>query len=464
MEKSDGAVTLSVPDFSVMFYRGWIDMSTEVDTKLLLNFYKTRAKHPENAIYLDDGNLQFSASDKRSSKKKTITLPDYRPPTAEELQEQDRARMEQITELQSAFETARQALFSAVQEGTATRGEIIRLNRAVEEADIALQAARYPLRGVHVYASIPIRQILLDETDERRLFDVAAFISRTHELQELYVRQGEAPPSENALMAALENEERAERHRYRRAGIIFIKSYRAMKVSDVIISTDPTAQYGFLAMDFPVMITVNGTAYRSANHALLGELAKSLNDTAMFDRIRTSAEPEKIAYAFGDSAGVTEEQWDIQRAKIVQKVLREKFGQHPELAERLVMTGQAVLAADTTGDMLFGIGLDMENPKALKPRKWVGQNLIGKTLETIRSEVVRSRERAEAGVAQTLRAGVGAGVAAAQSAVAQVADVAAEAVDAAGAAVDAVASAVGLGPAPAPPALVIKKKKLRIVP
>jgi hypothetical protein len=34
-----------------MFYKGWIDMATEVDTKLLLNFYKTRAKHPENAIY-----------------------------------------------------------------------------------------------------------------------------------------------------------------------------------------------------------------------------------------------------------------------------------------------------------------------------------------------------------------------------------------------------------------------------
>jgi ribA/ribD-fused uncharacterized protein len=288
---------------------------------------------------------------------------------------------------------------------------------------------------------------------------VAGFISRTHTLQDLYVREGEAPiTDEDALAKEVRRAERAERRRYRLAGIMFIKG-------------PEKEDTGFMSLDWPVIITVGGIPYRSANHALLGELAKSLNDTAMFDRIRTSAEPEKIGYAFGDTAGVTEEQWNIQRSKLLQSVLREKFKQHPELAERLARTGQAVLAADITGDMLFGIGLDMDDPNAMKPRKWTGQNLIGKVLESIRAGIVLRREREEAGVAQTLRAGAGAEPA--QTVVAEAVDAVGDAVEGT---VGAVASALGsafagapaasaAAPAPAPaPAPVIKKRRtLRIV-
>jgi ribA/ribD-fused uncharacterized protein len=392
----------------------------------------------------------------------TIVLPAYRRPTATELQDQDRVRMEQIAELEKVFETARQALFSAIQTETATKGEIIRLNRAVEEADIAIQAARFPLRDVYVYKSIPIRQILLDETDERRLFDVAAFISRTHTLQDIYVREGEAPLTDEAAIAKeLRRVEREERRRYRDAGILFIKG-------------PEKADAGFMSMDWPVMITIGGTSYLSANHALLGELAKSLNDTAMFDRIRTSTEPNKIGYAFGDTAGVTEEQWNIQRSKLLQAVLREKFKQHPELAERLVQTGQKVLAADVTGDMLFGIGLDMDDERAMKPRKWTGQNMIGKTLEMIRAGIVLRRESTGAGVVQSLRAGVGAGAGAVTEAVDAVSGAVAGAVDAVEGVFEDATSALGTtfagasaaapapAPAPAPPAPK-KVRKLRIV-
>lgn len=380
-------------------------MSETVDRKSLLKFYKQRAKHPESAVYMKDGNLQLFTSDRRSSRKaKTeeepvstaqksviIPLPTYRKPTATELAEQDAIRMEVIRQLEQDFEKARQELLQVTQSGTATKGEIIRLNRAVEEADIAIQAARFPLRDTYVYDSIPMRHILLDEMDDRRLFDVVSFISRTHDLQSLYVREGEVNPDMVAEEEARDREkaERAERRRYRRAGIIFIKA-------------PDTNEYGFLSLDWPVLLEIAGTQYRSAKHALFGELAKTFNDTAMFDRIRKSKDPLKLTYTYTDSPGIVEDSWNNKRAELVQKILREKFRQHPELAERLVTTGDAVLAVDIMDDTLFGIGLDMDDPRAQKPRKWTGQNLIGKVLEKIRAELLSRRDRAEESIVQTL--------------------------------------------------------------
>jgi ribA/ribD-fused uncharacterized protein len=378
---------------------------TTVDRKSLLKFYKQRAKHPESAVYMKDGNLQLFASDRRSSRKSKgeeepstarpkstiIPLSTYRTPTATELEEQDTIRMEVLRQLEADFEKARQELLQITQSGTATKGEIIRLNRAVEEADIAIQAARFPLRDVITYESIPMREILLDELDERRLFGVVAFVSRTHDLQSLYVREGEVNPDMIAEqeMRDAEKAEKAERRRYRRAGIVFIKA-------------PDTNEYGFLSLDWPVLLEIAGTPYRSAKHALYGELAKAFNDTAMFDRIRRTKDPLKLTYTYTDSPGVVEDSWNSKRAEIIQKILREKFRQHPELAERLVMTGEAVLAADVMGDTLFGIGLSMDDPKAQKPRKWTGQNLIGKVLEQIRTELLNRRDRAEESIVQTL--------------------------------------------------------------
>jgi ribA/ribD-fused uncharacterized protein len=373
-------------------------MSETVDAKLLLKFYKLHPKRPERAVYMKDGNLQLFTSDRSSSSKSKgdskftiIPLPTYRKPTATELEEQDAVRMEVIRQLEADFEKARQELFQITQSGTSTKGEILRLNRAVEEADIAINAARFPLRDIYIYNSIPIREILLDEFDERSLFKVISFIYRTHELQNLYVREGEVNPDMIAEEEAKDAKkaERAERRRYRRAGIIFIKA-------------PDTNEYGFLSLDWPVLLEIAGTQYRSAKHALFGELAKALNDTAMFDRIRKTKDPLTLTYTYTDSPGVVEERWNSKRAELIQKILREKFRQHPELAERLVMTGEAVLAADVMGDTLFGIGLSIDDPKAQKPRKWTGQNLIGKVLEQIRTEQMSRRDRAEESIVQTL--------------------------------------------------------------
>lgn len=332
--------------------------------------------------YSDEGDLEFF--DKKGELINAIKTKYYRPPTMEETEEAGQKRLTAIAEAQEAFEQARRELRALLDEPEPSPGDIVKLNRKVTEADIALQSVRYPIKEVKIYESIATNQILLEEKGEvRMMFDVVSFFGRPLTLEEQYVREGRNVP-QNVLEAAQQAENmRRTRKAARAQGVIFFK-------------LPDTNEYGYMSLEWPVIITYNGTRYKSAKHALFGELAKNFKDMAMFGRIQSTEDPEALAYNYSDSKGVTKEAWDSKRAELVQKIVREKFKQNPELGEQLVNTGDVVIAADVIDDTLFGIGRSMEDPKAMKPRKWTGQNLLGKSIEKMRNEIRKERQANQA--------------------------------------------------------------------
>lgn len=336
------------------------------------------AKAKELFKYSDDGDLEFY--DKKGELINAIKTNYYRPPTFEEIEEVEQKRLTAIAEAQEAFEQARRELRDAMEASSPSDGDILRLNRKIMEADMALQSVRFPERTVFTYESIDTNKILLDEPGEvRKMFDVVSFAGRPLTLQDNYVREGRTVP-QNVLEAAQQAENmRRTRKAARAQGVIFFK-------------LPDTNEFGYMTMEWPVIFTYNGTRYKSVKHALYGELAKNFKDMAMFGRIQSTEDPEALVYNYSDSKEATKELWDSKRAELIQKINREKFKQNPELGEKLLSTGDVVLAADVIDDTLFGIGRSMEDPKAMKPRKWTGQNLLGKTIEKIRNELRKERQ------------------------------------------------------------------------
>lgn len=332
--------------------------------------------------YSDDGNLEFY--DKKGELINAITTKYYRAPTMEEVEEVEQQRLTAVAEAQEVFEQARRELRALLDDPNPEPGDVLRLNRKVTEADMALQSARYQLKAKTIIESIDTNQILLDEPGEKRkMFDIVIFNGRTLTLDEQYAREGRNVP-QNVQEAAQQAENmRRTRKAARALGVIFFK-------------LPDTNEYGYMSLEWPVIITFNGTRYKSAKHALLGELAKNFKDMAMFGRIQATEDPEALAYNYSDSKGATKEAWDSKRAELVQKITREKYKQNPELGEKLVETGDVVIAADVIDDTLFGIGRSMEDPKAMKPRKWTGQNLLGKTTEKVRSQLQKEKQVTQA--------------------------------------------------------------------
>ena len=124
----------------------------------LKRFYKAKAKKPELFGYDDDGNLV--ELNKEGSVIKTYPLPNYRPPTYEELDQMESKRTEDIAIANKEFEDARRELRNL---GPDTPdSDILRVNRKVKEADVRLQMIRFPLQYVEIIDGIPINRIDFD--------------------------------------------------------------------------------------------------------------------------------------------------------------------------------------------------------------------------------------------------------------------------------------------------------------
>ena len=68
----------------------------------------------------------------------------------------------------------------------------------------------------------------------------------------------------------------------------------------------------------------------------------------------------------------------------MEKGLRAKFVQHPELRKQLVGTGSKQIGEANPRDSYWGIGSGVESDKSKCPSKWRGQNRMGKCLMKLR--------------------------------------------------------------------------------
>lgn len=78
--------------------------------------------------------------------------------------------------------------------------------------------------------------------------------------------------------------------------------------------------------------------------------------------------------------------WNGYRQLIVYEGLLEKFRQNEILQEKLLATGNAILAECAVQDMIWGIGLSMQDEKRFSMQAWRGQTLLGFTLIQVREK------------------------------------------------------------------------------
>ena len=72
---------------------------------------------------------------------------------------------------------------------------------------------------------------------------------------------------------------------------------------------------------------------------------------------------------------------------IIYEGLVAKFSQNEDLKERLLDTGNDMLAECAVKDRIWGIGLSMDDPDRQDISKWKGQNLLGYALMMVRAKL-----------------------------------------------------------------------------
>jgi ribA/ribD-fused uncharacterized protein len=142
-----------------------------------------------------------------------------------------------------------------------------------------------------------------------------------------------------------------------------------------------------LSQWFPVEFTVDGQRYRHAEQFMMAEKARMFDDPETLKRILDSVEPADAKKLGRAVRGFDQAAWEARRYDIVVRASVAKFGQHPDLREFLVNTGEKVLVEAAPRDVVWGIGLGGDNPRAQDPARWRGQNLLGFALMDARKAV-----------------------------------------------------------------------------
>jgi ribA/ribD-fused uncharacterized protein len=132
-------------------------------------------------------------------------------------------------------------------------------------------------------------------------------------------------------------------------------------------------------------IDMDGEKFQTVEHYFQAMKAKEFKDDEIYNKILKAKTP-KAAKALGKKVkNFVTEIWDSKRDEIMEKAIRAKFVQHPELRKELQATGDKLIGEADPRDTYWGIGTSMDLEKAKSPSKWRGQNKIGKILMALRN-------------------------------------------------------------------------------
>ena len=157
-------------------------------------------------------------------------------------------------------------------------------------------------------------------------------------------------------------------------------------------SADPEDRFvffwdGFLSQWQPCVFEIDGVTYNCAEQYMMHCKALLFGDTAMAERILSAGTPREQKLMGQRVQGFDSAVWEREREGIVFRGNTAKFSQNSGLRKKLLRTGDKTLVEASPHDIIWGIGLAADDPDALDPDKWRGQNLLGKTLMAVRERL-----------------------------------------------------------------------------
>lgn len=130
--------------------------------------------------------------------------------------------------------------------------------------------------------------------------------------------------------------------------------------------------YGFMSNFYHApMIDANGHEWATVEHAF--QAMKTL-DMDERETIRKTAKPGE-AKGLGRHVDLRPG-WDDMRIDVMHRLVLAKFQQNPQLADKLLATGDAVLVENAPRDYFWGCGADGS-----------GRNELGKALMSVREQL-----------------------------------------------------------------------------
>lgn len=133
--------------------------------------------------------------------------------------------------------------------------------------------------------------------------------------------------------------------------------------------------------------TMKGIRFANGEQYMMYCKAMFFKDEATAARILAEPDPQKVKSLGKAVTPFDEDVWAANRLRLVRRGLLEKACQNPKIALQLMRTGNRTMVEAAPPDRIWGIGLGENDPRALDPEQWLGQNLLGQAWMWVRDQL-----------------------------------------------------------------------------
>ena len=146
---------------------------------------------------------------------------------------------------------------------------------------------------------------------------------------------------------------------------------------------------GHFSQWYPAAFCIEGISYCHNEQYMMAKKALLFGDSITYREIMAETDPAACKALGKMVSNFNQQLWDSCKEEIVYNANFAKFSQNPELKDALIGTGNRTLAEASPFDKIWGIGMKATDAGSDDPKKWNGQNLLGKILMRVREDLLK---------------------------------------------------------------------------
>lgn len=141
---------------------------------------------------------------------------------------------------------------------------------------------------------------------------------------------------------------------------------------------------------FPCEFKLDGMIWNCSEQYFMYRKATTFGDMETAQQIRETTKAEDAKKLGRKVKGFNDETWDIYKYHYMYKAVYAKFSQDNALKRLLIDYEGKHFVEGSPFDGVWGVKLDWRDERIANPDEWNGQNLLGKILDEVRSDLISS--------------------------------------------------------------------------
>lgn len=139
---------------------------------------------------------------------------------------------------------------------------------------------------------------------------------------------------------------------------------------------------GYLSNWYPSEFSLDGVTFNCVEQYMMWKKAEFFEDHETAEKILNTKDPAVMKNLGRSMKGYIDSKWAAARYNFVHDAVLAKFSQNSDLKEQLLSTS-GLFAECAQNDLVWGIGLAMDDNEKIDRTRWRGQNLLGMILEDV---------------------------------------------------------------------------------